>query len=139
LFLFFFQAEDGIRDRNVTGVHTCALPISVEDLTNKVGLKVRCCDASNQLFSFERTAFSKSISTVTIARRIHLFPCRTQPLSFFAPRIVRGFPLVKAGRCRSFFASLAQLDRAPDFGSGGWGFESLRMRLWVKYRYISLT
>src|SRR5699024_11367635 len=24
---FFFQAEDGIRDRNVTGVQTCALPI----------------------------------------------------------------------------------------------------------------
>src|SRR5699024_11429274 len=27
---FFFQAEDGIRDRNVTGVQTCALPISQE-------------------------------------------------------------------------------------------------------------
>src|SRR5438067_4839105 len=26
---FFFQAEDGIRDRNVTGVQTCALPISI--------------------------------------------------------------------------------------------------------------
>src|SRR5699024_11359562 len=25
---FCFQAEDGIRDRNVTGVQTCALPIS---------------------------------------------------------------------------------------------------------------
>src|SRR5699024_11793883 len=24
---FFFEAEDGIRDRNVTGVQTCALPI----------------------------------------------------------------------------------------------------------------
>src|SRR5437868_4905969 len=28
-FCFFFQAEDGIRDRNVTGVQTCALPILV--------------------------------------------------------------------------------------------------------------
>src|SRR5699024_11487485 len=26
-YFFFFQAEDGIRDRNVTGVQTCALPI----------------------------------------------------------------------------------------------------------------
>src|SRR5699024_12221667 len=26
-FTVFFQAEDGIRDRNVTGVQTCALPI----------------------------------------------------------------------------------------------------------------
>src|SRR3989442_14412213 len=28
LFFFFFQAEDGIRDADVTGVQTCALPIS---------------------------------------------------------------------------------------------------------------
>src|SRR5207248_5769168 len=28
IFYFFFQAEDGIRDRTVTGVQTCALPIS---------------------------------------------------------------------------------------------------------------
>src|SRR5256885_6959403 len=27
---FFFQAEDGIRDYKVTGVQTCALPISAE-------------------------------------------------------------------------------------------------------------
>src|SRR5260370_490690 len=26
--VFFFQAEDGIRDSSVTGVQTCALPIS---------------------------------------------------------------------------------------------------------------
>src|SRR5205823_7499269 len=26
---FFFQAEDGIRDKLVTGVQTCALPISI--------------------------------------------------------------------------------------------------------------
>ena len=29
LFIFFFQAEDGIRDSPVTGVQTCALPISL--------------------------------------------------------------------------------------------------------------
>src|SRR2546423_13075142 len=28
LYVFFFQAEDGIRDKLVTGVQTCALPIS---------------------------------------------------------------------------------------------------------------
>src|SRR5688572_33441776 len=27
MFVFFFQAEDGIRDLTVTGVQTCALPI----------------------------------------------------------------------------------------------------------------
>src|SRR5207248_8921671 len=30
-FSFFFQAEDGIRDRTVTGVQTCALPIFPDD------------------------------------------------------------------------------------------------------------
>src|SRR5699024_12055829 len=29
-YVFFFQAEDDIRDRNVTGVQTCALPIFKE-------------------------------------------------------------------------------------------------------------
>src|SRR3712207_8828938 len=31
---FFFQAEDGIRDIGVTGVQTCALPISAGSLTS---------------------------------------------------------------------------------------------------------
>src|SRR5260370_22812476 len=30
IFFFFFQAEDGIRDSSVTGVQTCALPISCD-------------------------------------------------------------------------------------------------------------
>src|SRR2546422_6156823 len=32
-FFFFFQAEDGIRDVAVTGVQTCALPISAAQAT----------------------------------------------------------------------------------------------------------
>src|SRR6266404_6696466 len=32
-FFFFFQAEDGIRDKLVTGVQTCALPISDDGKT----------------------------------------------------------------------------------------------------------
>src|SRR2546426_8935729 len=32
LFFFFFQAEDGIRDYKVTGVQTCALPPTQDDL-----------------------------------------------------------------------------------------------------------
>ena len=35
-YIFFFQAEDGIRDYKVTGVQTCALPISSEKLQNKI-------------------------------------------------------------------------------------------------------
>src|SRR5699024_11856178 len=35
---FFFQAEDGIRDRNVTGVQTCALPIWIKATPGITGL-----------------------------------------------------------------------------------------------------
>src|SRR2546421_8330552 len=35
VFFFFFQAEDGIRDLIVTGVQTCALPISIPDFLVK--------------------------------------------------------------------------------------------------------
>src|SRR5256885_12726363 len=38
---FFFQAEDGIRDYKVTGVQTCALPIS--------GLSRLACDEGTAL------------------------------------------------------------------------------------------
>src|SRR5260370_298502 len=34
---FFFQAEDGIRDSSVTGVQTCALPISPIQLPLNLG------------------------------------------------------------------------------------------------------
>src|SRR5216683_6738320 len=33
-FIFFFQAEDGIRDLIVTGVQTCALPIFIGDVAH---------------------------------------------------------------------------------------------------------
>src|SRR5699024_11953988 len=33
---FFFQAEDGIRDRNVTGVQTCALPILLDFISTDI-------------------------------------------------------------------------------------------------------
>src|SRR5438552_15779507 len=36
MFFFFFQAEDGIRDDLVTGVQTCALPISAGAETERV-------------------------------------------------------------------------------------------------------
>src|SRR5438874_9991202 len=35
--IFFFQAEDGIRDLYVTGVQTCALPISMSIVCPSAG------------------------------------------------------------------------------------------------------
>src|SRR5256886_5597373 len=37
-FVFFFQAEDGIRDLTVTGVQTCALPISMLAVKGRFGV-----------------------------------------------------------------------------------------------------
>src|SRR6266508_4846461 len=44
LVFFFFRAEDGIRDGHVTGVQTCALPISVAlsaAFSRRLGLRSR--------------------------------------------------------------------------------------------------
>src|SRR5256885_5647057 len=41
LFVFFFQAEDGIRDYKVTGVQTCALPISARSHAGRHEVAVR--------------------------------------------------------------------------------------------------
>src|SRR5207249_11487517 len=41
----FFQAEDGIRYRNVTGVQTCALPILVDRLVVREALGTRLADS----------------------------------------------------------------------------------------------
>src|SRR6266404_8203482 len=39
-FFFFFQAEDGIRDKLVTGVQTCALPILLRPALPKTSCEV---------------------------------------------------------------------------------------------------
>src|SRR5256885_648586 len=45
---FFFQAEDGIRDYKVTGVQTCALPISSNSAAVHVRGRVRLCPVRRQ-------------------------------------------------------------------------------------------
>ena len=47
-------------------------------------------------------------STVAKARRIHLFPCRTQKLSFLTPKVVGGQLPARKGSCRAH-GGLAQL------------------------------
>src|SRR5208337_5236913 len=44
-FIFFFQAEDGIRDTSVPGVQTCALPIWRRRPSRPVGLAADLRDA----------------------------------------------------------------------------------------------
>src|SRR5207249_5058730 len=56
-FFFFFQAEDGIRDRNVTGVQTCALPISSSLIAREPSAaRAVSSDATRTVSSAERTS-----------------------------------------------------------------------------------
>ena len=58
---FFFQAEDGIRDTSVTGVQTCALPISTFLYENWISI-----DSSPSLLPFNiLTAYHPSIVRYT--------------------------------------------------------------------------
>src|SRR5438874_4307681 len=52
LFVFFFQAEDGIRDLYVTGVQTCALPISALLLIDELRLFVPLLFATFFLYTW---------------------------------------------------------------------------------------
>src|SRR5699024_11686320 len=68
--LFFFQAEDGIRDRNVTGVQTCALPISSGALTNvHTSIRARARDKGKPQAEAQRRP-THSRSTRSEERRV---------------------------------------------------------------------
>src|SRR5690606_28116316 len=62
-FVFFFHAEDGIRDFHVTGVQTCALPISVHIIT-KGSLVLRDLDLLVPLAEQRLVSVSLSLTTL---------------------------------------------------------------------------
>src|SRR5437762_9285612 len=68
--IFFFQAEDGIRDTSVTGVQTCALPISDADDVAKLGAPGAMVGgrgsvprSSRQVVTANRAASAVSVAT----------------------------------------------------------------------------
>src|SRR5437773_4291718 len=65
---FFFQAEDGIRCRDVTGVQTCALPICFEN--DRMGDIVLPKAGIHQAFAVADTTISQSVrAIVNVVRR----------------------------------------------------------------------
>src|SRR5699024_11249800 len=71
---FFFQAEDGIRDRNVTGVQTCALPIYIADPLGLAGLRTFMLDYFLPLWTWLRWPVIFGLSQMLIALLYHVAP-----------------------------------------------------------------
>src|ERR1041385_9493282 len=69
LFFFFFQAEGGIRDVAVTGVQTCALPISLRLDAGWRPRCVRCGQAVRELCQIGRASCRErgEISVVAVS------------------------------------------------------------------------
>src|SRR5690606_40350610 len=72
--IFFFQAEDGIRDFHVTGVQTCALPISVRRVNAETWI----------VFAINSTAASAAINaTMNVPLRPALSTSRNRSRNLF--------------------------------------------------------
>src|SRR5690606_40893746 len=72
MFVFFFQAEDGIRVFHVTGVQTCALPIF-----------------SNSSLSSTRCTVTRPVDVIALpvtTRRYGRGPCWRPPVAALSPR-----------------------------------------------------
>src|SRR5437763_16402340 len=90
--LFFFQAEDGIRDTSVTGVQTCALPIS-RDLEDAARL-----EGAGEWTIFRRVALPLSgpgLGTLVV------LALADQWKSFFWPLVATCSPEMQVLECRS--------------------------------------
>src|SRR5690625_6139222 len=67
--LFFFQAEDGIRDGHVTGVQTCALPISTIDMSRAARASLTLATRLSKVGAPKKAAGSSSTKKATVPLR----------------------------------------------------------------------
>src|SRR5699024_11379998 len=70
LYIFFFQAEDGIRDRNVTGVQTCALPISYWAANRFLAASIRLTENRSSVSALASTASSSAMCSRNHSARL---------------------------------------------------------------------
>src|SRR5690625_6586147 len=96
-YIFFFQAEDGIRDGHVTGVQTCALPILVPGAIHsdliRPGLPTATHSTSARPTRSSRLRV-KRCATVTVAPASSSSRASGRPTMLEAPTIRAFFPLV---------------------------------------------
>src|SRR5690606_30090856 len=91
MFVFFFQAEDGIRDFHVTGVQTCALPIYLRGLRpTEVGGRTQHSELEQHLTTVLRTGRGHDMQTymkATGASRAQAWLARLAPLTDDSGRV----------------------------------------------------
>src|SRR5215217_7941383 len=80
---FFFQAEDGIRDIGVTGVQTCALPISYLAVRHDLGRALADCASGRELMA---AGFARDVEIAAACDVSDVVP------------VLRGEAFVHAGR-----------------------------------------
>src|SRR5699024_7851101 len=95
MFYFIFHAEDGIRYRNVTGVQTCALPISEEIATLEERLAILEDDIYSNLKPWDRDQVARhQMRPTTLDYVEHLF---TDSIEFHGDRYLGDAEAIVAG------------------------------------------
>src|SRR5690606_41139322 len=78
---FFFQAEDGIRDFHVTGVQTCALPIS-RDALSPLGKHVKESLTNNKVQVSSGAPFTLYVGPEETTQRTASFTAGTRSAEY---------------------------------------------------------
>src|SRR5262249_59346420 len=86
----FVEAEDGIRDWSVTGVQTCALPISAAIALAKGGASVLVLEAANEIGGGVRSA------ELTLPGFLHDVCSGCHPMGILSPYLAT-LPLAEHG------------------------------------------
>src|SRR5205823_10107939 len=99
--VFFFQAEDGIRDKLVTGVQTCALPI----LRRSVGLGLLMTLACPLVLAGQGVpaadSLAKAASAASAANTVAINFVWTLVAGFLVMFMQAGFAMVETGFTRA--------------------------------------
>src|SRR6266511_4696454 len=109
LLFFFFQAEDGIRDFHVTGVQTCALPISAATTWSRPR-------TSTRRWSWPPRSRAPATGRSRSARS---WSCRRGRPTTRAPAELRGWQAAAGARAARGDVGVAGDQRAPSAVGGG--------------------
>src|SRR5207249_8347107 len=105
LLTLFFQAEDGIRLRNVTGVQTCALPISVVPLLFK-------CRSQRELLLNRQCGAGIDAQDLDVTRDCLRLPLGTQQKLDSGPEVSYGLVPVRSEERRVVKDSFSRSERS---------------------------